>query len=807
MRQSSYPSSAQVTNMMSCRAIFYLLCVTALTFGSGIVSADVLFPFDEIEFSYDFEEPFSTIFDFEEPISVEPLLNTSEVDEELSEEDLALLDIIFANNTSTSETEIEDAQESFFTPILEFEESMSMEDFLNISQLDLLPFDEVEFSGDVQDPFSILDFDESISVEDFLSASLIEEELPEEDLVRLEAFFANDVLDEAEIEDSPVPFFSTIFDFEESISVEDLLSNSEVDVELTEGDLVLVEAVFASALTNEADIQEFEISAQIEEPLPIAPTSLAAEEIPMLMRQLAVVDQDSVTVWPNIGTQGGFSTTTVSTILYSSSVIMGGFSTIQFTSSFFTPGSSVFYSHFFSNPFWVQPPIVTSARMSLNAFPQNVRPGEQLTLLGRLQDQFGRPIAGAQVRIIKTDERGWITGIGAARTDFAGNYIFRTIATPGVYWYRAEYLQMPGFVTRGQSNAVRVTSILYQNWEVVLTAVPTIGNIGDTILLYGFVSADGFPVGIGRPVELQYQHGGRWYRIAQRQTDAQGVFAYPLQAVAPGTIIVRAVFTDPYGVQKVSNSVVLTTIGNPTPFPSNTALTLYAQSQSLPSFGSTTVYGWLRTNSGMPLGGMPIVIQSAMQQGNSASMRTTEYRQTNMDGSFELPIVASQGSGTITVQASFQGSGQFGAAESRPLTINFGRVGPIPTPTPPPPVNRQVQITAQYSPTNPRVAEDTVVSGRLTTITGEPVSGALITGVATIQSGLCQSTTRNTVNTDMNGNYRYVFQPSCEGEAWVTIGFDGTPQFRPVSVSFTIPVGRSKPIPMSSDPIVMMSAP
>jgi hypothetical protein len=57
----------------------------------------------------------------------------------------------------------------------------------------------------------------------------------------------------------------------------------------------------------------------------------------------------------------------------------------------------------------------------------------------------------------------------------------------------------------------------------------------------------------------------------------------------------------------------------------------------------------------------------------------------------------------------------------------------------------------------------------------------------------------------MNGNYRYTFQASCEGEAHVTIKFDGTPQFRPVSVSFTVPVGRNRPIPM--DPIVMMSTP
>jgi len=802
MRQSSYSSSTQVTNMMSYRAIFYLLCVTALLLGSGIVSADDLFPFDEIEFLDDVQEFFSTIFDFEESTSIEVLQNTSEVDEELTEEDLILLEEIFAN-TSTNEVEIQDAQDPFFSTILDLEESMSMEDFLNTSQIDLFPFDEMELSDDFQDlSFTALDFDESISVEDFLSSSQIEEELTEEDLILLEAFFANDVISETEIQDVQESFFSTIFDFEEFISVEEFLNNSEIDVELTQGDLVLVEAVFASALTSEIEIQEFEAPIQVEEELPIAPTSLAVEEIPMLMGQFAAVNQDSVTVWPNIGMQGGFSAAAASTIVYGSSAIMGGFSNIQFVSSFFTSGFPVFHSHFFSNPFHTYPTIATSTRMTLTVFPQNPRPGEYLTLVGKLQDQFGRPIAGAQVRIIKTDERGRVAGIGTARTDFAGNYVFRTIATPGVYWYRSEYLQRSGFAPRGYSNAVRVTSISYQNWEVALTAMPTTSNIGDKILLYGLVLSDGYPVGSGRLVELQYQHGGRWYRIAQRQTDAQGVFSYPLQATAPGTIIVRALFYDPYGVQKVSNSVTLNIIGYSRPLPGNTGLTLYAQSQNLPSHGSTTVYGWLSTSSGMPLAGMPIVIQSTMQQG-SGDMRTTEFRNTNADGSFELPIVASEGSGTITVQASFQGSGQFGAAESRPLTINFGRPGPIRTT--PSPVNRQVQITAQYSPTNPQVGEDTIVTGRLTTITGDPVSGVLITGHATIKSGICQSTSRNSVNTDMNGNYRYTFQPSCEGEAQVTIGFDGTAQYQPVSVSFKVPVGRSRPIPM--DPIVMMSAP
>jgi len=605
-------------------------------------------------------------------------------------------------------------------------------------------------------------------------------------------------------DDFQEPFFSTIFDFDESISMEELLETWQTDVELTEEEFILAEAVFANAITNEAEIQEFESPTQMEEELPIAPTSLEAGEVPMLMRQLAVVDQDSVAIWPNVDSQAGLSAAAASTIMQGSSAVMGGFSNIQFSSSLFTSGSHVFSSHFFSNPFRTHPPIVTSTHMTLTAFPQNVRPGELLTLSGRLQDQFGRPIAGAQVRIVRTDERGWVTNVGTARTDLAGNYAFKTIATPGVYWFRSEYLQMPGLVTRGQSNVVRVASISYQNWEVALTAVPTTGHIGDTILLYGFVLSDGVPAGIGRPVELQYQHGGRWYRIAQRHTDVQGIFAYPLQAVAPGTVVVRAIFNDPYGVQKVSNSVVLTIIGNPTSLPGNTALTLYAQSQDLQSFGSTTAYGWLSAGSGMPLAGMPIIITSEMQQGNSGYMRTTEHRVTRGDGSFDLPIVASEGSGTITVQASFQGSGQYGAAESRPLTINFGRPGPIPTQ---PPVNRQVQITAQYSPTNPQVGEDTIVSGTLTTITGGPVSGVLVTGIATIQSGTCQATARNTVNTDMNGNYRYTFQPSCEGEAHVTIGFDGTTQFRPVSVSFTIPVGRNRPIPMGPGPIVMMSAP
>ena len=750
---------------------------------------------------------------FRGSVNIEALVDTSEIDVEPTEEDLALLEEILANPIANEAT-IQVVQGPSFSTVLDFEKSISMEDFLNSSQRALSDFDEIGFSDDVQDPFSNLsDFDESISVENFLNDIQIDEELTEEDFVLLKSFFADDITDEVKIENVPAPLLSTIFDFEESISVKEFLSNSEIDVELTEGDIVLVEAVLASALTNEVEIRQFETPTQIEEKLPIAPAILAAEELPMLMQKLTVADQDSVPIWQNIDSQHGFSATAAaaSTIVQWSSVIMGGFSNIQFTSTSFFSSSTVFYSHTFSNPFHTYPTITFPTRMgptrvSLAAFPQNARPGEYLTLVGKVQDQFGRPIPGAQVRIIKTDERGWISSIATTRTDFAGNYVLRTIATPGVYWYRSEHLQMPRFVTRGYSNAIRVVSIPHQNWEVALTAMPTTGHIGDKILLYGLVLSDGYPVGGGRVVELQYQHGGRWYRIAQRQTDAQGVFAYPLQAVAPGPIIVRAVLYDPYGVQKVSNPVTLNIIGNPKPFLGNTGLTLYAESQNLPSFGSTAVYGWLSTSSGMPLVGMPIVITSEMQQGNSATMRTTEFRQTGADGSFELPVVASQGSGTITVHASFQGSGQFSPANSRPLTINFGRAGPI-LPPQPPQVNRQVQITAQYLPTNPLVGEDTIVSGTLTTSTGVPVAGVLITGTSTIMGGICHSTTRNSVTTDMNGNYRYVFQPSCEGQALVTVKFDGTQQFRPVSISFGIPIGGNRPIPMNSGPIIMMSSP
>ena len=76
---------------MSYRAIFYLLCIIALIFGSG-VSAEDLFPFD------DFKGPFSTTFDFDESISMGIFLNASELDGELTEEELALLENIFAND-------------------------------------------------------------------------------------------------------------------------------------------------------------------------------------------------------------------------------------------------------------------------------------------------------------------------------------------------------------------------------------------------------------------------------------------------------------------------------------------------------------------------------------------------------------------------------------------------------------------------------------------------------------------------------------------------------------------------------------
>ena len=632
------------------------------------------------------------------------------------------------------------------------------------------------------------------------------------------------------------PLFSTVFEFDDSVSMEELLESCQTEVELTGEEFVLVEAVFANALTGEAEIQEFETPTQVSEELPIAPTSLVAEEVPDLMLQLAVANPEPEVFSLNIESQGEPVAATVataaSTIIQGSSAIMQGFNSIsnfEFTSSFITGssiiGSSTIYSNFFADPYRTYPPVVTSTYLTLSASPENPRPGEYLTLAGNLRDQYGRSIPGAQVRILRTDERGIVASIGTARTDFNGNYVFRTVATPGVYWYRSEYRQMPGLVTLGYSNSVRITCISYQNWEVTLTAMPTTGYIGDRILLYGFVLSDGLPVGSGAPVELQYQYGGKWYRIVQRQTDPQGVFAYPLQAVSPGTIIVRAVFNDPYGVQKVSSPVPLNIIRRPMPMPNppgagNAILTLYTQAQTLPSYGTTIVYGWLSTGAGAPLAGMPIVIESQMQRGNSAGMRSTEHRTTRADGSYEITLVATQGTGTLMAQAYFPGSGPYPAVESKPLTIPFGGRVPVSTPTPTTAqVTKQVQITAQYSPSNPRAGDDVTVVGTLTTITGQPVSGAFIEGYSTMQAGRCQATAQNRVNTDAAGNYRYVFQPSCDGEAHVSVKFDGTPQFNPVSVSFRIPIDKYQPnptpIPMSPgpvnqipmEPIVMMSLP
>jgi hypothetical protein len=184
-------------------------------------------------------------------------------------------------------------------------------------------------------------------------------------------------------------------------------------------------------------------------------------------------------------------------------------------------------------------------------------------------------------------------------------------------------------------------------------------------------------------------------------------------------------------------------------------------------------------------------------------MQTTEYRQTRADGSFEITAVGSEGSGTITVLATFPGLRGYDRSESRPVTISFGG---NPVPVPPVASQQQVQITAQYSPVNPQIGEMVLISGTLSTAAGQPVSGVLISAMTDVMSGTCQGTARNTVNTDANGNYQFTYEPPCAGSARMKIGFDGTSLYRPVQVSFNIPIGRS-PSPIPMDPIVMMSAP
>jgi len=130
-------------------------------------------------------------------------------------------------------------------------------------------------------------------------------------------------------------------------------------------------------------------------------------------------------------------------------------------------------------------------------------------------------------------------------------------------------------------------------------------------------------------------------------------------------------------MQKISNHIVLNIMGIPIPIPQPQApggsvLTLYTQSPSIPSFSSTTVYGWLTTRSGIPLGGMPIIIQSQLQQSGRGSMQSTEQRTTRADGSYDVMVGASEGSGTIMVRAAFPGAGPYPPTESQPVVISFG---------------------------------------------------------------------------------------------------------------------------------------
>jgi hypothetical protein len=146
----------------------------------------------------------------------------------------------------------------------------------------------------------------------------------------------------------------------------------------------------------------------------------------------------------------------------------------------------------------------------------------RVTVLGRVFNQFGTPVGGAIVRVLRKDERAnsrWRTA-ATVRTRADGRFTYRTRATAS----RALQLAWPSHVNDpapAASGHLRLRTAAAASFSVSPRHVVT----GQSFRLFGRLRGYGFPRRPGKLMLLQAFERGRWRLVKKVRAGRTGRFA------------------------------------------------------------------------------------------------------------------------------------------------------------------------------------------------------------------------------------------------------------------------------------------
>ncbi len=164
----------------------------------------------------------------------------------------------------------------------------------------------------------------------------------------------------------------------------------------------------------------------------------------------------------------------------------------------------------------------------------NVAFGRTETVLGRLLDEAGKPIAGAQIDIGPTLARTGATAVVATmlRTGADGRFVLSipagTSSRTLQFTYRARLGDQTPAATRTLQLAVRA--------PVSLTVSPRVAGVGRRIVFHGRLRSGPIPKG-GKPIILEARAGkSSWIQFKVVRSDSRGRFRATYRFRFPGPV-------------------------------------------------------------------------------------------------------------------------------------------------------------------------------------------------------------------------------------------------------------------------------
>ena len=346
---------------------------------------------------------------------------------------------------------------------------------------------------------------------------------------------------------------------------------------------------------------------------------------------------------------------------------------------------------------------LTATALTINVSPSTATVRQMFTISGKLTNATnGAPITGEIIHLQKNINGTWTDSSRKSITDTGGSYnISMSEGTAGIYEYRTTYT---GHLTYACTNSTSVVVTVQQPTYLTAAAYPPTVLMGQTSIIYGYLTTvDGAPI-LGETIQLQKNINGTWTDVngGKNTTATRGLYTISVNEETAGIYEYRTTYPGRSTYIGNYSTSVLVTVQQPT------QLTATANSSIVPIGQTFTVYGSLTTANGSPIFGETIQLQKYIDATWTDVTGATGI--TGTGGSYSISM--SEGTpGIYEYRATYLGRSTYAGTNSTSVALT---------------IKPSTHLTAAEYPPTVLIGQTFTVYGYLTTTSGVPMSGETI---------------------------------------------------------------------------------